>query len=144
VVLAAGQRASGEAASTRAHEALEVLCRAYWFPIYVYVRRKGYGPDDAEDLTQEFFAQLIEKQSLRLADREKGRFRTFLLAVLDYFLANDAAASAAAIITEVRSVAFIDSILAAYCRCRPLPAPCGSDYLSTFSRRPFAASPPLL
>jgi len=69
--------------------ALETLCQAYWYPIYVYVRRKGYGPDDAQDLTQEFFAQLISKHHLRLADRTKGRFRTFLLTTLDYFLARE-------------------------------------------------------
>ncbi len=48
--------------------ALETLCRAYWYPIYVYVRRKGYRPDEAQDLTQEFFAQIIAKERLRLAD----------------------------------------------------------------------------
>ena len=53
------------------------------------MRRKGYGPDDAQDLTQEFFAQLINKHHLRLADRNKGKFRTFLLAGLDYFLARE-------------------------------------------------------
>src|SRR5205809_3465834 len=60
---------------------------AFRNPIYVYVRRKGYGPDDAQDLTQEFFAELIAKEHLRLADRTKGKFRTFLLAMLDYFVA---------------------------------------------------------
>ena len=84
VVLAAGQ---GDSASAQC--ALETLCRAYWYPIYVYVRRKGQGPDEAQDLTQEFFAQLIAKEHLRLADREKGKFRTFLLAMLDYFLARE-------------------------------------------------------
>src|SRR5437667_6636599 len=84
VVLAAGQ---GESAP--AQRALETLCRGYWYPIYVYVRRKGYGADDAQDLTQEFFAQLISKHHLRLADRNKGKFRTFLLATLDYFLARE-------------------------------------------------------
>lgn len=84
VVLQAGE---GDAASSQC--ALETLCQAYWYPIYVYVRRKGYGPNDAEDLTQEFFAQLISKDQLRLADRTKGRFRTFLLAFLDYFLARE-------------------------------------------------------
>src|SRR5713101_3768712 len=84
VVMAAGD---GESAS--AQRALETLCRGYWYPIYVYVRRKGYGPDDAQDLTQEFFAQLIAKEHLRLADREQGKFRTFLLAMLDYFLARE-------------------------------------------------------
>src|SRR5262245_26078531 len=84
VVLAAGQ---GDSAPSQ--RALETLCRAYWYPIYVYVRRKGYGPDEAQDLTQEFFAQLIAKEHLRLADRNKGKFRTFLLATLDYFLARE-------------------------------------------------------
>jgi RNA polymerase sigma-70 factor (ECF subfamily) len=81
--------AAGEGGSEPAHRALEALCRAYWYPIYVYVRRKGHGPDDAQDLTQEFFAEFIAKDHLRLADRNKGRFRTFLLAVLDYFLARE-------------------------------------------------------
>jgi RNA polymerase sigma-70 factor (ECF subfamily) len=81
--------AAGEGGAEPAQRALETLCRGYWYPIYVYVRRKGYGPDDAQDLTQEFFAQLIAKEHLRLADREKGKFRTFLLAMLDYFLARE-------------------------------------------------------
>ena len=84
VVLAAGK---GDPAP--AQRALETLCRAYWYPIYVYVRRKGHGPDEAQDLTQEFFAQLIAKEYLRLADQQKGKFRTFLLAMLDYFLARE-------------------------------------------------------
>jgi RNA polymerase sigma-70 factor (ECF subfamily) len=84
VVLAAGQ---GD--SEPAHRALDTLCRGYWYPIYVYVRRKGYDPDEAQDLTQEFFAQLIAKEHLRLADQQKGKFRTFLLAMLDSFLARE-------------------------------------------------------
>lgn len=82
-------QAAGHGDSAPAQRALETLCRAYWYPIYVYVRRKGHGPDDAQDLTQEFFAQLIAKEHLRLADREKGKFRTFLLATLDHFLARE-------------------------------------------------------
>src|SRR6266446_4038651 len=81
--------AAGKDESAPAQRALETLCQAYWYPIYVYVRRKGYGPEDAQDLTQGFFAQLISKKHLQLADREKGRFRTFLLATLDYFLARE-------------------------------------------------------
>jgi RNA polymerase sigma-70 factor (ECF subfamily) len=81
--------AAGENDSVPARRALEALCQAYWYPIYVYVRRKGHGPEDAQDLTQEFFAQLIAKEHLRLADRERGRFRTFLLAILDHFLARE-------------------------------------------------------
>src|SRR5262245_57881383 len=81
--------AAGKGDSPPARRALEMLCRAYWYPIYVFVRRKGHGPDEAQDLTQEFFAQLIAKEHLRLADREKGKFRTFLLAMLGYFLARE-------------------------------------------------------
>jgi RNA polymerase sigma-70 factor (ECF subfamily) len=84
VVLAAGQ-----GTSEPSQNALETLCQAYWYPIYVYVRRRGYGADDAQDLTQEFFAQLIAKQHLRLADPNKGRFRSFLLATLHFFLARE-------------------------------------------------------
>ena len=81
--------AAGETESAPAQNALETLCRAYWYPIYVYVRRKGHAPEDAQDLTQEFFAQLIGKHQLRKADRAKGKFRTFLLAALDHFLARE-------------------------------------------------------
>jgi RNA polymerase sigma-70 factor (ECF subfamily) len=84
VVLAAGQ---GE--SEQSKKALESLCVAYWYPIYVYVRRKGYGPEDAQDLTQEFFYQVIAKDHLRLADRNKGKFRNFLLGVLNHFIAHE-------------------------------------------------------
>lgn len=81
--------AAGDSASPQADAALEALCRAYWYPIYVYVRRKGHGPDDAQDLTQAFFAALLEKRLLRIADPAKGRFRSFLLGVLDHFLARE-------------------------------------------------------
>ena len=80
---------AGEGDSDAARKALETLCQAYWYPIYLYVRRKGHGPDDAQDLTQEFLAQLIAKDHVSLADRSKGKFRTFLLAMLDYFLAGE-------------------------------------------------------
>ena len=70
-------------------EALESLCRIYWHPLYAYARRLGHAPADAQDLTQEFFARLLEKQWLAAADREKGRFRTFLLVALKRFLANE-------------------------------------------------------
>ena len=59
--------------------ALEELCRTYWMPLYAAVRRIGHDPEDARDLTQEFFARLLEKDWLLAADREKGRFRTFLM-----------------------------------------------------------------
>jgi RNA polymerase sigma-70 factor (ECF subfamily) len=75
--------------SEAATRALESLCTTYWYPIYVYVRRKGYGPEDAQDLTQDFFVQLLAKEHVRLADRNKGKFRTFLLAMLDGFLGRE-------------------------------------------------------
>ncbi|HTL55883.1 MAG TPA: hypothetical protein VL361_09395 [Candidatus Limnocylindrales bacterium] len=81
--------AAGQGPSEAAHHALEKLCAAYWYPIYVYVRRRGYGAEDAQDLTQDFFAQLIAKEHLRLADSRKGRFRSFLLATLNFFLARE-------------------------------------------------------
>jgi RNA polymerase sigma-70 factor (ECF subfamily) len=84
LVLAAGDRESPQA-----EEALATLCRAYWFPLYAYVRRQGFSPEQAEDLTQEFFARLLEKEFLRTVDREKGRFRAYLMACLRHFLANE-------------------------------------------------------
>jgi DNA-directed RNA polymerase specialized sigma24 family protein len=68
--------------------ALAALCRIYWRPRYAYVRHPGHNPADAEDLTQEFFACLIEKNYLQAADAEKGRFRSFLLTAFKRFLAN--------------------------------------------------------
>src|SRR5439155_6041230 len=73
VVLAAGQVTSPEAEA-----ALEKLCRAYWYPLYAYVRRQGHSPHDAQDLTKGFFARLLEKNWVGVADREKGKFRSFL------------------------------------------------------------------
>jgi RNA polymerase sigma-70 factor (ECF subfamily) len=78
-----------DSGSPEAAAALEELCRAYWFPLYAYVRREGRSPHDAQDLTQTFFAQLLEKDYLRAFDRDKGRFRTFLLVALKRFLLNE-------------------------------------------------------
>jgi RNA polymerase sigma factor (sigma-70 family) len=72
-----------------AQEALEKLCGTYWYPLYAYVRRQGHSPEDAQDLTQEFFARFLEKKYFRLANRERGRFRTFLLSSLKNFLVNE-------------------------------------------------------
>jgi RNA polymerase sigma-70 factor (ECF subfamily) len=78
------------AAGTGATEdALEQLCRIYWYPLYVYVRRRGHGPHEAEDLTQEFFARLLERRWLAGIQPEGGRFRSFLLTMLNRFLANE-------------------------------------------------------
>ena len=84
VVLAATQRTSPESAG-----ALETLCRAYWYPLYAYVRRCGQTPQDAQDLTQEFFCRLLEKHWFDLADPEKGRLRTFLIVGLKHFMAKE-------------------------------------------------------
>jgi len=70
-------------------QALEELCRAYWYPLYVFVRRRGYDPHQSQDLTQAFFARLLEQRSFAVADRERGRFRSFLLAALNNFLASE-------------------------------------------------------
>jgi RNA polymerase sigma factor (sigma-70 family) len=77
--------AQGE--SPAAREALEKLCRIYWWPLYGFVRRRGYNPEEAQDLTQSFFAQLLERKDLHTVRQEKGRLRSFLLASLKNFLA---------------------------------------------------------
>jgi len=83
-VLAAGQRHTPQSDT-----ALEQLCRTYWFPLYAYVRRRGQAKADAEDLTQAFFARLLEKNFLAGLDAERGKFRAFLLTALKHFLANE-------------------------------------------------------
>jgi RNA polymerase sigma-70 factor (ECF subfamily) len=84
VVLTAGQRAAPEATA-----ALEELCRTYWYPLYVYVRKQTANPEDAQDLTQAFFERFLEKNYLANISSDKGRFRAFLLASLKHFLANE-------------------------------------------------------
>jgi len=84
VVLAAKDDTSSAAA-----DALAQLCRVYWYPLYAFIRRRGYGPDDAQDLTQEFFYRLLDRRYLSAVDHRKGRFRTFLLGALEHFLANE-------------------------------------------------------
>jgi len=73
----------------RSATALETLCRTYWYPLYAYARRTGHSPADAEDLTQGFFARLLEKDHLNSVARDRGRFRTFLLTALKRFMANE-------------------------------------------------------
>lgn len=75
--------------SAAAQEALETLCRRYWRPLYGFVRRRGYGPEEAEDLTQAFFARLLERRDLDAVRKEKGRLRSYLLVALKHFLANE-------------------------------------------------------
>lgn len=83
-MLAAGQRHTPQS-----DRALEELCRTYWFPLYAYVRRRGHTKEDAEDLTQAFFARFLEKNYLEGLSSERGRFRAFLLASLKHFLINE-------------------------------------------------------
>ena len=84
VVLLAGQEQSPQSA-----EALEKLCRTYWPPLYSFIRRQGQSPEDAQDLTQKFFARLLDKNDFGRVDPRKGKFRTFLLTALTHFLANE-------------------------------------------------------
>jgi len=80
---------AGGAESQDADTALDHLCRSYWYPLYAYVRRKGHDSHDAQDLVQEFFARFLERKYLQHADRNRGRFRTFLLTSLKNFLINE-------------------------------------------------------
>ncbi len=80
---------TAQGTSPAAQEALEKLCRVYWRPLYGFVRRQGHAPEEAEDLTQGFFAQLLERRDLDVVRREKGRLRSYLLVSLKHFLANE-------------------------------------------------------
>ena len=84
VVLSAGSKSS-----PHSDRALGELCQSYWFPLYAYVRRRGHSKEDAEDLTQAFFARFLEKNYLEGVSAERGKFRAFLLAALKHFLANE-------------------------------------------------------
>lgn len=77
---------AGQEDSPAATDALEKLCRAYWYPIYAEIRRRGFAPHDAQDYTQEFFACLLRRSSFASADKNKGRFRSYLIGALNYFL----------------------------------------------------------
>jgi RNA polymerase sigma-70 factor (ECF subfamily) len=81
--------AAGNSAAPGAREALEKLCRSYWYPLYAYVRRHGHSPEEAQDLTQAFFARLLERKDLSRVTPLKGKFRSFLLASLKHFLADE-------------------------------------------------------
>lgn len=80
---------AGEVPGDASSRALDALCRAYWYPLYAFIRRSGHSPHDAQDLTQSYFAYLLEKRLLSKADRETGRFRSFLLGSLKNFMANE-------------------------------------------------------
>ena len=80
---------AGRSDTTRARAALENLCQTYWPPLYAYVRRRGYSSEDAQDLTQAFFARLLERNAVAAVAPEKGRFRSFLLASMNHFLSDE-------------------------------------------------------
>jgi RNA polymerase sigma-70 factor (ECF subfamily) len=81
--------AAREGEAPQANAALERLCRSYWYPLYGFIRRRGMGVEDAQDLTQEFFSRMLQRDFLRNVAKEKGRFRTFLLASLKNFLTSE-------------------------------------------------------
>jgi RNA polymerase sigma-70 factor (ECF subfamily) len=81
--------AAGKSSSANQKQALEALCQSYWFPLYAFLRRRGYDTHQAEDYTQGFFADILEKHDLRAADPERGKFRSFLLATLKHFLSDE-------------------------------------------------------
>ena len=83
--------AAGSGDSSAARAALATLCETYWYPLYAYARRRGMSADDARDLTQGFFTSLLERKDFEDVRQDRGRFRAFLLASLQHFLANDAA-----------------------------------------------------
>jgi RNA polymerase sigma-70 factor (ECF subfamily) len=84
VVLSAGEKDSPQWSA-----ALETLCRSYWYPLYAYVRQRGHSPEDAQDLTQEFFTRLLARNWIGSVDPHRGRFRTFLLTAMSRFLAGE-------------------------------------------------------
>jgi len=80
--------AAGAVDAPHASVALATLCENYWYPLYAYVRRRGIAADDAKDLTQEFFAHLLQSEAVKVADPQRGKFRSFLLSSLNHFLTN--------------------------------------------------------
>ncbi len=82
-------RDAGDPDSPGYRAALATLCETYWYPLYAFLRRYGCGPQEAEDLTQGFLARMLEKNDFRLADPVRGKFRSFLMASLRHFTANE-------------------------------------------------------
>jgi RNA polymerase sigma-70 factor (ECF subfamily) len=80
---------AGGPSTAASHDALGALCQTYWYPLYAYARRFGHGVEESEDLVQAFFVRILEKHALQHANPERGRFRSFLLASLKHFMAND-------------------------------------------------------
>ncbi|MCA9138968.1 MAG: sigma-70 family RNA polymerase sigma factor [Planctomycetales bacterium] len=82
---------AGHSEPERARTAIEQLCRRYWFPLYAFIRRRGHDEPESEDLVQAFFVRILEKDVFAAADRDRGKFRTFLLSSLENFLSNERA-----------------------------------------------------
>jgi hypothetical protein len=95
--------AAGDPHRKDARSALVSLCENYWYPLYAYLRRRGYSPDQAQDLTQEFFVRVLEGRYLDRADPEKGRFRSFILTSLKFFVAGARANGAAGCLCRLNS-----------------------------------------
>lgn len=95
VVLSARDKTNESGSVSDWRESLESLCNTYWYPLYAFLRRKGYSPDDSQDLTQDFFATLIEKDFLKAIDPERGRFRWFMMDAIKKFAASWNAAQSA-------------------------------------------------
>jgi RNA polymerase sigma-70 factor (ECF subfamily) len=108
--------------SSEANRALAALCENYWFPLYAFVRRAGRSPEDAQDLTQEFFVGLLTKNFLAVADPQRGRFRSFLLGAMKHFLANKHRRRAAEKRGGLRTVLSLDFIAGESCYRRIEPA----------------------
>jgi RNA polymerase sigma-70 factor (ECF subfamily) len=87
--------AAGDSQAPGSREALESLCRTYWYPVYAQIRFRGRDSETAKDLTQGFFAELLEKRSIRLADPQRGRFRSFLKSSIDHFVSHERQRAAA-------------------------------------------------
>jgi len=81
--------AAGGTDPVAGEEALSRLCSLYWYPVFAFIRRQGYSPEDAQDLTQGFFTRMLEKREIGHADRDRGRFRSFLLTACSHFLSNE-------------------------------------------------------
>ena len=101
--------------SPAAQTALETLCRGYWRPLYGFVRRSGFGREEAEDLTQAFFARLLERRDLDVVRKEKGRLRSYLLVALKHFLANERQRASAIKRGEGRRLLSLDEMKEAEC-----------------------------
>jgi RNA polymerase sigma-70 factor (ECF subfamily) len=117
----------------RARDALEQLCTVYWYPLYAFLRRRGHQPADAEDLVQGFIAHLLERQFFQAADPDKGRFRSYLLASLNHFVADAADRAGRLKRGEGKPLLSLDAVMAEHRYALEPTDPCNSEQL--FERR---------